>query len=126
MLPTDLRKTMDDVFGRRCVTCHDGKKHRVAMPWRGHRWHETGVRIENPHLNAFLLSPLAREAGGTGRCGKAVFASKDDADYQAVLETFVPIRELAKRRPRMDMPGAVRHTSCDVTPEESPQFSCAY
>jgi len=28
-------------------------------------WGEIGIRIENPHLNAFLLAPLAKAAGGT-------------------------------------------------------------
>jgi hypothetical protein len=55
--------------------------------WRGDA---LGLRIEQPELNAFLLAPLAEDAGGTGRCSAAVFASTSDADYQAVLETFLP------------------------------------
>ena len=29
----------------------------------------------NPQMNSFLLAPLAKEAGGSGACGKAVFQS---------------------------------------------------
>jgi len=71
-----------------------------------------GVRIENPHLNDFLLAPLAQNAGGTETCGQPVYADTSDPDYQAVLRTFAPISELMQRRPRMDMPGAV--STCDL------------
>jgi len=72
-----------------------------------------GVRVENPHLNDFLLAPLAKSEGGTERCGKAVFESKEDPDYQTVIKTFEPMHELMKQTPRMDMPGAA--PSCCVT-----------
>ena len=72
-----------------------------------------GVRIEHPHLNDFPLAPLAKSAGGTEACGQAVFANPHDPDYQAVLQTFDPIRHLLQTRPRMDMPGAV--STCDLT-----------
>ncbi|HUT36111.1 MAG TPA: hypothetical protein VNE39_21665 [Planctomycetota bacterium] len=114
LLPNDLRKAMDDVYARRCNDCHAAAKLRVATPWRGHKWGELGVRIEHPELNTFLLAPLARAAGGAERCGKPVFASKDDPDYQAVLKTFLPIHELMKQRPRMDMPGAKPASCCLV------------
>jgi len=107
MLPKDLRGKMDDVFARRCQACHQGRKVKVQTPWRGSPRAGLGVRIENPHLNDFLLSPLAKTAGGTQRCGEAVFKSKEDPDYQAVLKTFEPIHALMKQTPRMDMPGAV-------------------
>jgi hypothetical protein len=112
MTPGDLRKVMDEVFARRCAACHDGKKARVAMPWRGHHWAEVGIRVENPHLNAFLLAPLAKAAGGTERCGKPVFASTDDPDYRAVLATFKPLHALMAETPRMDMPGAKPAACC--------------
>jgi len=120
MIPGELRKAMDDVFARRCAACHDGKKARVAMPWRGHHWAEVGIRVENPHLNAFLLAPLAKAAGGTERCGKPVYASTDDPDYQAVLATFKPVHTLMARTPRMDMPGA-KPAACCIAASAQPK-----
>ena len=107
MLPKDLRGVMDGVYARRCQTCHQGKSVPILMTWREMPWGGLGVRVENPERNAFLLAPLAKSHGGTQQCGEAVFQSKEDPDYQAVLKTFEPIRELMKRTPRMDMPGAV-------------------
>ena len=116
LMPPDLRKVMDDVFARRCAECHGAGGKAIHTPWRGHRWGELGVRIENPHLNPFLLAPLARAAGGAERCGKPIFASKDDPDLRAVLATFKPIHDLVAERPRMDMPGAKPHPSCPGAP----------
>jgi hypothetical protein len=95
--PPELDKTLAAVAARRCAECHkDGKLPRQF-------W----TRISNPHLNSFLLAPLAKSAGGTEACGKAVFVATSDADYQAILKTFdAPLAELA-RAPRLDMPGAM-------------------
>ncbi len=59
------------------------------------------LRVEKPELNRFMLAPLAKSAGGTEVCGKAVFQSKDDADYQALLDLFDPIIELLANTPRL-------------------------
>jgi hypothetical protein len=94
MMPLDLDATLDEVASRRCISCHE-----AGIP----RKHFT--RIENPHHNSFLLAPLATAAGGTERCGQAVFTTSDDPDYQKILKTFAPIHELLSKRPRADMPG---------------------
>ena len=47
--------------------------------------------------------PLAKSAGGTERCGKAVFATTADPDYQALLKTFAPLQERMRAAPRDDM-----------------------
>ena len=60
-----------------------------------------------PENNSFLLAPLARAAGGTETCGKAIFATKNDPDYQEILAVFVPVQDLLNRLPRADMPGFV-------------------
>jgi len=119
LLPADLGRVMDDVYARRCQKCHEEKDVRALMTWRGPKWSGgsgpwggMGVRIENPELNDFLLAPLSKIAGGTGRCGQPVFRSKDDPDYRAVLKTFDPIYELMRQTPRMDMPGAVPADCC--------------
>ena len=114
--PPDLKPVMDDVYQRRCIACHTQKQVTIAKTWhppgQTDRWGEVGLRIENPHLNDFLLAPLPTQAGGTGICSEPVFQSVDDPDYQAVLNTFTPIHELMKQRPRMDMPGAQAATCC--------------
>ena len=63
------------------------------------------TRITEPELNPFLLAPLAKAAGGSGQCGKPVFADKNDPDYRAILETFKLVQAMLKKTPRMDMPG---------------------
>jgi hypothetical protein len=119
LMPASLRKVMDEVYARRCNECHRTEKVQIPKPWQGHKWGEMGIRIENPHLNAFLLAPLPEAAGGTGRCGSPVFASKQDPDYRAVLETFQPIHDLIEQTPRMDMPGAKPAPCCIATCSEN-------
>jgi hypothetical protein len=91
--PPDLDRVLTEVAGRRCAACHEPGK--IPRPFY--------TRIENPQDNAFLLAPLAREAGGTDRCGQATFTSLDDQDYQAILQTFVVARQALEARPRLDV-----------------------
>ena len=58
-----------------------------------------------PENNSFMLAPLAKAAGGTEKCGQAVFPSKEDPDYRKLLDVFRPIQQLLEERPRADMPG---------------------
>ena len=53
-----------------------------------------------------MLAPLPKSEGGTGKCGRAIFADKNDPDYQKLLRAFDAEKELLKLRPRMDMPNA--------------------
>jgi hypothetical protein len=101
--PSDLDKTLAVVAARRCAECHAGGK----FP------REVWTRITNPERNRFLIAPLAKSAGGAETCGKAVFASTDDPDYQAVLKMFEPVTAMLKDRPRDDMPGAKPSLTCN-------------
>ena len=94
--PADLDKTLASVAAKRCAQCHQGGK----IP------RQFWTRIANPHLNSFLLAPLAKAAGGTQKCGQPVFPSTSDPDYQAILQTFQPVLASLKANPRLDMPGA--------------------
>ncbi|MGA2500852.1 MAG: hypothetical protein ABSH20_24205, partial [Tepidisphaeraceae bacterium] len=102
-----LAATLAEVTARRCAECHKASpakpagKHSPAAASLMKR-----VRFTNPENNAFLLAPLAKSAGGTQQCGKAVFADATDPDYQKILKTFEPVTELLKANPRQDMPGA--------------------
>lgn len=107
ILPGELENTLREVAKRRCIECH-----KEGIP----REHFT--RIDNPERNIFLAAPLARKAGGKGICKPensniqpsshsqdsfAVFANKDDPDYQKLLNLFRPVSEQLSLRPRMDM-----------------------
>ena len=96
LLPPDLDKTLADVAQRRCSECHAGGKFPRQF------W----TRIGNPQWNNFLLAPLAKDAGGSGACGRAVFHTTADPDYQAILRTFDPVLADLRIRPRTDMAGA--------------------
>jgi hypothetical protein len=98
LLPEGLDDALERVAEKRCVPCHArdaGGKVRIPRRF----W----LRLTNPQWNGFLLAPLARAAGGTEACGKPVFASVDDPDYQAVLKTFQPLLEMLKETPREDL-----------------------
>ncbi len=103
LAPADLEPALKAVIQRRCASCHDQGKKIPRKAW---------VRVTNPELNGFLSAPLARAAGGSGRCKEAVFESKDDPDYRAILKLFEPVHELIKRRPREDMPGGEPAGDC--------------
>jgi len=104
-----LRRVLRDVVRRRCASCHENTDPRRGAPWKP--W----IRVQNPQLNSFLLAPLARKAGGTGACGKPVFAGTDDPDYRAILKSFEPILESIRAQPRLDMPGG-RTVECPWRP----------
>ena len=95
MLPPDLAEVVRDVAERRCASCHAGGK----VPQTFY------TRVTNVEDNAVLLAPLAKAAGGTEACGRAVFKTKDDPDYKAIRKVFDPITAMLKATPRMDMPG---------------------
>ena len=94
LFPAGLDAVLKQVAERRCVSCHAKGLPRTFY-----------IRVEKPELNSFLLAPLAKAAGGTEKCGKPIFASRDDPDYQAILKAFEPVRQLMKDKPRDDMPG---------------------
>jgi hypothetical protein len=99
MYPDQLDATLREVAARRCAECH-----KEDIPRKFY------TRMLKPENNNFMLAPLARPSGGTEKCGKAIFLSKEDPDYQKLLEVFRPIQELLLQRPRADMPGfAVLH-----------------
>ncbi len=90
--PKALDGVLKEVAQRRCASCH-----KKGVPRRFY------TRITNVENNAFLLAPLAKAAGGTEACGKAVFALKDDPDYKKILATFEPVAAMIAENPRKDM-----------------------
>ncbi|MDR2761393.1 MAG: hypothetical protein LBB88_02180 [Planctomycetaceae bacterium] len=127
--PPELDVVLNEVGSRRCAGCHaDGNvarkiwMNRTQNQYRFREENSNGivprrnwVRITEPELNQFLLSPLAKTAGGTERCGK-IFADKNDPDYQKILSTFEPITQSIKQNPRIDMPnGKPKPNVCRLT-----------
>jgi hypothetical protein len=102
MIPDDFERVFNRVTQNKCGTCHTNQAGKLLIPRK--QW----LRITNPQLNNFLLAPLAKSEGGTEACGKAVFKSKDDLDYQAILKTFEPLHQMLKQKPRMDMKGTTQ------------------
>ena len=102
MYPAVLDATLASVAARRCASCHANGVPR-----------EVWTRIEQPQRNNFLMAPLARSAGGSEACGRAIFQSTSDADYQAILKTFEPITQSLKAKPRIDMPGGTADPTVD-------------
>jgi len=100
MVPAELDRVLADVAKSRCASCH-----AEGIPRSFY------VRITSPQWNGFLAAPLAKSAGGSEKCGRAVFQTTDDPDYQRILATFEPIAELLKNTARMDMPGS-RLSTC--------------
>jgi len=94
MLPAALEQVLSDVTSRRCATCHQNP-HGIPR--------DAYVRVSNIENNSFLLAPLARSAGGTERCGVPIFASREDPDYRAIVDTFLSVTQLLRQSPRMDM-----------------------
>jgi mono/diheme cytochrome c family protein len=95
MVPSRLEPVLAEVAARRCAGCH-----KAGIP------REAWYRVTRPERNPFLTAPLAHAAGGTQRCGQAVFADRADPDYRAILSTFDEVTRQLADRPRMDMPGA--------------------
>ena len=106
MRPPQLDEVLEDVRARRCAECHE------ELPRSFY------TRITNIEENSFLWAPLAKSAGGEERCGKAVFRSKDDPDYAAILQTFEPITELMAERARLDFPDAEYVPHAQVCPKK--------
>ncbi len=109
MWPDDFDTVFASVVERRCASCHDPGGAAATTPVR--KWY---LRIREPEKNTFLRAPLASVAGGMEKCGVAIFQTRDDPDYLALLNTFRPINELLEKIPRLDM----------VKPSEDDTGSC--
>ncbi|MFQ6132230.1 MAG: NPCBM/NEW2 domain-containing protein [Armatimonadota bacterium] len=87
---------LGEVYGRRCATCHGEGDGAHGTWWLSLNRHDV-------RQSRMLIAPLARKAGGWGRCGESVFADDGDRDYQAVLTTLTGLRDALRQRPRQDL-----------------------
>jgi len=100
-LPENFTGMMKEVASRRCVSCHENSD-------KGNNWvfkqkDNFYIRIDNPKWNNFLMATLAKSAGGSQKCGKAVFEDSNDADYRMIMAAFEKLQQKLEQRPRFDM-----------------------
>lgn len=62
------------------------------------------LNMTRPELSPLLLAPLAKSAGGWGKCG-AVFADRNDADFQAILAALRRAQQVSTPEPRWGTTG---------------------
>ncbi len=91
-----VRETMAKVYQGRCVRCHGGGDGRHGTWW-------LSLNRREVKQSRVLAAPLARSAGGWGRCDEPVFADTGDPDYQALLASLTALRDTLVARPRMDL-----------------------
>jgi len=78
-----------------------GKYERLIIendPFRLFNW-DLMVNLDKPELSTFLRAPLAKKAGGLGRCGADIFKNTDDPDYQKMLSAIRSAKEKRDARP---------------------------
>ncbi len=128
-------KRASEVIQRRCASCHTGVRHvprhpadwgqgtKLIQPQRAWKIKQRDNRavwryqqhilynLTHPEQSVQLLAPLATKAGGYGVCSNAngdataVFKSKEDPDYQALLAAIGDAKALHDSDPRWDTPG---------------------
>ncbi len=84
-----------------------GSHERVIFPNDPARMFDTPLlaNFTRPECSSLLLAPLAKEAGGYGRCGKPVFKDKKDPDYLKILAAIESGKKLYDARPPWGTPG---------------------
>jgi hypothetical protein len=89
------KAALDDVYKRRCESCHaGGSEPRLCR-----------IKLPETQQTRTLLAPLAKAAGGLELCKKAVFADQKDPDYRKLAEVLAAVKAEAQTAPREDMLG---------------------
>jgi len=78
-----------------------GRRERIANV------RHTDINLTHPEWSRVLQRNLAKSAGGLADDKRALFKSKDDPRYQAVLKAIEKGKAALLAKPRVDMPGAV-------------------
>ncbi len=90
------RERLAAVYGRRCADCHGETDGHRATWW-------LSLNHRDLAMSRMLQAPLAAAAGGWGRCDGTVFATGEDADYQAMRAALRELYEQLRRFPREDL-----------------------
>jgi len=96
-----LQQRLAGVHERRCIACHKPAE-VTRVDW---------IDIRAPQRSLFLTAPLAAMAGGTGKCGRAVYADATDPDYRAVLGLVEEAVARQWSQPRRDVQSLTRPTT---------------
>jgi hypothetical protein len=94
-LPNDqaLLKKISNIHKLRCNSCHDPVT-VTRTDW---------IDILSPHLSLFLTAPLAKTAGGSGKCSDVIYKNTNDPDYQIILKLIDTAVKKAWEFPRRDL-----------------------
>jgi len=84
-----------------------GTHERIIFPNDPARMFDAALLVNytRPEDSSILLAPLAKKAGGYGRCGRAVFQDKNDPDYLKLLASIKSGKELYDAKPPWGTPG---------------------
>ena len=88
-----LRQRLQALHQRRCTPCHAAEQ-VSRLDW---------IDLQAPAGSLFLSAPLARSAGGLGRCSRPVYADTSDPDYRTALDWVEAAVQRAWREPRRDL-----------------------
>jgi hypothetical protein len=72
---------------------------------RAPRARERDINLTHPEYSQVLIANLAKSGGGLAEDDKALFESRDNAQYQAALTAITEARDALYAKPRMDMKG---------------------
>ena len=61
------------------------------------------IDIRRPEQSLFLIAPLAKESGGTGKCGSSAYPDTSDPAYQAALGMVREAVDKLWSNPRRDV-----------------------
>ncbi len=94
-LPADpkLLKGLTAVHEQRCAACHQPAE-VTRTDW---------IDIRRPDQSLFLIAPLAKEAGGTGKCGASIYRDNTAPGYQAALGLVREAVDKLWSNPRRDV-----------------------
>lgn len=115
VLPADkqLLANISSIHERRCASCHETTA-VSRLSW---------IDIRDSKHSLFLTAPLAKEAGGSGKCGKAVYQNADDADYKAVLQLVDDAVKKAWAAPRRDVKALVEERQAKLRQQSNTSSS---
>ena len=86
------------IHTKRCAGCHGATD--VSRP----DW----IDLRRPPRSLFLAAPLAKDAGGAGRCKQPTYKDTTDPDYRAALALVEAAVQRAWARPRRDLRALAR------------------
>lgn len=88
-----LNATLVSIHQKRCASCH--KAESVSRT----DW----IDIQQPDRSRFLVAPLGHSEGIIRGCAQATYTSRDDADYQAILNAVQAAAKRTWEEPRRDV-----------------------